>query len=122
MSDLSPHRHPVTPLDGPDAPDGIEEGKRLMRVGGDKGLSLAERLAERFHKLTWRTPIHTMRLKGRYPLKLVAVPDDPVMGDVRRGHALLRGELAFQGRRQLSIRTPRRYGCFCPRASGQTRR
>lgn len=52
MSDLSPHRHPVTPLDGPDAPDGIEEGKRLMRVGGDKGLSLAERLAERFHKLT----------------------------------------------------------------------
>jgi len=97
MSDLSPHRHPVTPLDGPDAPDGIEEGKRLMRVGGDKGLSLAERLAERFHKLTWRTPIHTMRLKGRYPLKLVAVPDDPVMGDVRRGHALLRGELAFQG-------------------------
>lgn len=100
MSDLSPHRHPVTPLDGPDAPDGIEEGKRLMRVGGDKGLSLAERLAERFHKLTWRTPIHTMRLKGRYPLKLVAVPDDPVMGDVRRGHALLRGELAFQGETQ----------------------
>lgn len=97
MSDLSPHRHPLTPLDGPDAPDGIEEGKRLMRVGGDKGLSLAERLAERFHKLTWRTPIHSMRLKGRYPLKLVAVPDDPVMGDVRRGHALLRGELAFQG-------------------------
>lgn len=91
MSDLSPQRHPVTP------PDGIEEGKRLIRVGGDKGLSLAERLAERFHKLTWRTPIHTMRLKGRYPLKLVAVPDDPMIGDVRRGHALLRGELAFQG-------------------------
>jgi uncharacterized heparinase superfamily protein len=78
-------------------PDGIEEGKRLMRVGGDKGLSLAERLSERFHKLTWRTPLHAMRLKGRYPLKLIAVPDDPVVGDVRRGQALLRGELSFRG-------------------------
>ena len=83
----------------PDLPpqDGIEEGKRLMRVGGDKGLSLAERLSERFHKLTWRTPIHTMRLKGRYPLKLIAVPDDPVVGDVQRGRALLKGELTFCG-------------------------
>ena len=77
--------------------DGIEEGKRLMRVGGDKGLSLAERLSERFHKLTWRTPIHSMRLKGRYPLKLIAVPDDPVIGDVVRGRALLKGELSFRG-------------------------
>ena len=77
--------------------DGIEEGKRLMRVGGDKGLSLAERLSERFHKLTWRTPIHSMRLKGRYPLKLIAVPDDPVIGDVARGRALLKGELSFRG-------------------------
>ncbi|WP_093333964.1 heparinase II/III family protein [Sphingomonas rubra] len=68
-----------------------------MRVGGDKGLSLAERLSERFHALTWRTPIHAMRLKGRYPLKLVAVPDDPVLGDVARGQALLRGQMAFRG-------------------------
>ncbi|MET0376867.1 MAG: heparinase, partial [Rhizorhabdus sp.] len=68
-----------------------------MRVGGDKGLSLAERLSERFHKLTWRTPIHTMRLKGRYPLKLIAVPDDPVIGDVARGQALLDGRVGFRG-------------------------
>jgi uncharacterized heparinase superfamily protein len=79
------------------AQDGIEEGKRLMRVGGDKGLSLAERLSERLQKMTWRTPIHSMRLKGRYPLKLVAVPDDPVIGDVKRGQALLRGEIVFRG-------------------------
>lgn len=87
MNDMSPDLQP----------DGIEEGKRLMRVGGDKGLSLAERLAERFHKLTWRTPIHTMRLNGRHPLKLIAVPDDPVIGDVQRGRALLKGELSFRG-------------------------
>ncbi len=77
--------------------DSIEEGKRLIRLGGDKGLSLAERLSERFHRLTWRTPIHDMRLKGRHPLKLIAVPDDPFLGDVRRGNALLGGTLTFRG-------------------------
>jgi hypothetical protein len=44
--------------DFPDpAADGIEEGKRLIRMGGDRGLSLADRIAERFQRLTWRTPI-----------------------------------------------------------------
>lgn len=79
------------------AADGIDEGKRLMRVGGDKGLSLADRLSDRFHRLTWRTPIHSIRLKGRYPLKLIAVPDDPLFGDVARGQALLEGRIAFRG-------------------------
>jgi uncharacterized heparinase superfamily protein len=78
-------------------PDGIDEGRRLIRLGGDTGLSLADRLAERFHRLTWRTPIHALRLKGRYPLKLIAVPDDPVIGDVRRGGALLEGMLGIRG-------------------------
>jgi uncharacterized heparinase superfamily protein len=82
---------------GGPAPDGIEEGKRLIRVGGDKGLSLADRLAERFHRLTWRTPLHTLRLRGRHPLKLIAVPDDPLLGDVRRGRALLDGRIEIRG-------------------------
>ena len=77
--------------------DGIEEGKRLIRLGGDKGLSLADRLTDYFHRLTWRTPIHGMRLKGRHPLKLIAVPDDPFQGDPRRGHALLDGKLTLRG-------------------------
>ena len=79
----------------PASPDTIAEGRRLVRVGGDKGLSLAERLAERFQRLTWRTPLHELRLKGRHPLKLIAVPDDPVMGDVARGRALLDGQVLF---------------------------
>ena len=62
------------PLDA--AADGIEQGKRLVRLGGDKGLSLAERLALRFHRLSWKSPLHAFRLKGRHPLKLLAVPDD----------------------------------------------
>lgn len=80
--------------------DGVEEGKRLIRVGGDRGLSLADRIAERFQRLTWRTPIHTMRLRGRHPLKLIAVADDPFMGDVARGKALLDGRLSFRGEEQ----------------------
>lgn len=88
MNDLSPPRPPQ---------DSIDEGKRLIRLGGDKGLSLAERLSERLHRLSWGTPIHGMRLKGRHPLKLIAVPDDPFLGDVQRGHALLDGMLLFRG-------------------------
>ncbi|HEX7656356.1 MAG TPA: heparinase II/III family protein [Sphingomonas sp.] len=79
------------------AADGIEQGKRLIRLGGDKGLSLAERLSERFARLTWRTPIHALRLRGRYPLKLIAVPEDPFLGDVRRGNALMKGMLTIAG-------------------------
>lgn len=84
--------------DLPDAaPDGVEEGKRLIRLGGDSGLSLAQKLSERFDRLTWRTPLHALRLRGRYPLKLIAVPEDPIVGDVARGQALLDGRVSFRG-------------------------
>ena len=94
MNALPPDR---ATLADADAPDGIDEGKRLMRTGGDKGLSLAERLSERIDRLTWRTPLHALRLKGRYPLKLIAVPDDPLVGVPARGHALLAGEITYRG-------------------------
>ncbi|WP_431471204.1 heparinase II/III family protein [Sphingosinithalassobacter sp. LHW66-3] len=84
------------PPKSPDA-DGIEEGKRLIRLGGDRGLSLAERVSERLQRLTWRTPLHTMRLRGRHPLKLIAVADDPFLGDPARGNALLDGMVTFRG-------------------------
>ncbi|MEI9852974.1 MAG: heparinase II/III family protein [Sphingomonas sp.] len=77
--------------------DGVDEGKRLIRLGGDRGLSLADRVSERFRRLAWRTPIYGMRLKGRHPLKLIAVADDPFLGDAARGNALLDGVLMFRG-------------------------
>jgi uncharacterized heparinase superfamily protein len=103
--------NPVGPPPDAAAPgDSIDEGKRLIRLGGDKGLSLAERVSERFHRLTWRTPIHGMRLKGRHPLKLIAVPDDPFLGDAKRGSALLEGSLVFRGERRaldtLNLKKP----------------
>ncbi|WP_343227972.1 heparinase II/III family protein [Stakelama flava] len=78
-------------------PDGIAPGKRLVRTGGDRGLSLAERLSERFQRLVWRSPVHSMRLKGRHPLKLLAVADDPFLGDIARGKALLDGMVTWRG-------------------------
>src|SRR3546814_13490280 len=63
--------------------DTIEPGKRLIRLPADKGLSLGDRLANHITRLTWRTPLHAFRLKGRFPLKLLGVPEDPVPGDTR---------------------------------------
>jgi len=78
-------------------PDGIEEGKRLIRIGGDRGLSLADRISEKLQRLAWQTPLHSLRLRGRHPLKLITVADDPFAGDVDRGNALLDGRLSFRG-------------------------
>ena len=90
----------MSPLPPPDPlADGIAEGKRLIRVGGDKGLSLAEKISESFHRLAWRSPLHGLRLSGRHPLKLITVADDPFAGDAARGRALLDGVLAFRGER-----------------------
>jgi uncharacterized heparinase superfamily protein len=74
----------------------IEVGKRLVRVG-DKGLSLGERVANHFYRLTWRTPLHAMRLKGRYPLKLLAVPTDPMPGSRQSGQWLKSGIMRWRG-------------------------
>ena len=76
--------------------DGIEEGKRLIRAGGET-LSLAERVTDRINRLTWGTPLHAFRLRGRHPLKLIAVIDDAVPGDPARGQALFDGRVSFRG-------------------------
>ncbi|GAO40278.1 hypothetical protein SCH01S_45_01220 [Sphingomonas changbaiensis NBRC 104936] len=83
--------------------DGIEQGKRLIRVDTDRGISLSQRIAERLQRLAWRTPLHKLRLRGRFPLKLLAAPDDPVIGDLKAGQALLQGWITWRGER-IAIR------------------
>ena len=73
------------------------DNQRLLRVDGDKGLSLAEKLAAGFHRLTYRTALHRLRLRGRYPLKLLAAPVDPVAGDIAVGERILAGRLPHAG-------------------------
>ena len=82
---------------GPGYGDSVEPGRRLIRVEHDKSHSLAERLAGRLHALAWRTPVHGLRLRGHYPLKLYDVPADPIEGMVRLGGAMLDGEIVWQG-------------------------
>ena len=72
----------------------IEPGRRLVRTG-DRGISLGERIANGFFRLTWRTPLHGLRLNGRYPLRLLAVPEDPVTGDANAGRQLAEGVLVL---------------------------
>ncbi len=84
-------------IDPDDEPGEIEQGKRLIRVGDDRGLSLIERMSYRLHRLAWKTPLHKLRLRGRVPLKLLAVPKDPVGGDKAAGEALLEGVFLVNG-------------------------
>jgi len=79
--------------------DGVETGKRLIRLSDDNGVSLAGRIANHFYRLTWRTPLHAMRLKGKYPLKLLAVPQDKIAGDVKAGKAIRAGFFLFRGQK-----------------------
>ncbi|HJQ17614.1 MAG TPA: heparinase II/III family protein [Allosphingosinicella sp.] len=72
----------------------VEQGKRLIRVD-DLGIGLAERLAYRLQRLAWRMPFSNMRFRPRAPLKLLAVPKDPVAGDKAVGEALLHGRLVY---------------------------
>ena len=82
---------------GVEREDEVEPGKRLIRVGDDRGLSLTERLSYQISRLAWRTPFHSFRLRGRFPLKLLAVPKDPVAGDKAAGEAILHGALLHRG-------------------------
>lgn len=86
------------------APDTIETGRRLIRLSDDRGASLADRVAARFYRLTWRTPLHALRLRGRFPLQLLGVPDDPIPGDPMAGKALRAGHFLFRGLKQPTAR------------------
>nr|WP_299597348.1 heparinase II/III family protein [Sphingomonas bacterium] len=74
----------------------MEPGKRLIRVK-EEGSSLTQRLAAHLQKLAWRTPLHNLRLRGRYPLKLLGVPENPLPGDSRAGAAILGGRIVHGG-------------------------
>jgi uncharacterized heparinase superfamily protein len=84
-------------IDTQDGQEEIEPGKRLIRVGDDKGVSLSERLSYQLYRLAWRTPFHSFRLRGRFPLKLLSIPKDPIAGDKAVGEAMLLGSVVHGG-------------------------
>jgi uncharacterized heparinase superfamily protein len=82
--------------DEPAEGGGEADGKR-HRAGQRPGTSLSETLARTLKKLSFRTPVHKLRLRGRYPLQLLDVPADPIPGSARAGKALLDGKMAAAG-------------------------
>lgn len=74
----------------------VSAGHQLVRVR-EQGDSLTARLVSQLVRLTWRTPLHRMRLKGRYPLKLLAVPDDPLAGTAGDGAVMFEGRVSRSG-------------------------
>ncbi|MGE3397559.1 MAG: heparinase II/III family protein [Sphingomonas sp.] len=74
----------------------IEPGKRLIRID-DAGGSWLGRMGYRLHRFVWRTPLHQIRLRGKMPLRLLAVPKDPVAGDKAAGEAILDGRILRHG-------------------------
>jgi uncharacterized heparinase superfamily protein len=89
-------------IDG-DNPGEIEPGKRLVRANDSRG-SLPERLAYGLYRIAWRTPFQALRLRGRNPIRLLAVPKDPVAGDKMVGEKMLTGILVH-GDEQIRIDT-----------------
>ena len=76
--------------------------RRRLRGDGVKGLSLAGRMNLRLSRLAWRSPLHTMRLSGRYPLQLIDVPADPIPGRIKAGRALAEGHM-LAGQERVSL-------------------
>ena len=76
-------------------------GDRLRRGAGpsasDKGVSLIERLAAGVRRLSYRTALHRIRLRGHFPLKLLAVPADPIAGSAAVGARIVAGRLPHAG-------------------------
>ncbi|WP_108811740.1 heparinase II/III domain-containing protein [Sphingorhabdus sp. Alg231-15] len=74
------------------------EGRSLtLRAAGDRGQSLAEQTALLYYRMTWRMPLHRLRLSGKLPLRLLAVPVDPVEGSRVQGMAVRAGHFLFRG-------------------------
>lgn len=65
------------------------------RLGSQPGESLGTIFSRALHRLSWKTPLHNMRLRGRYPLQLIDVPADPIPGRPRAGRALIEGKMLF---------------------------
>ena len=74
-----------------------DEDGSLRRGGGERGLSLSERLVAGLTTRVYASPLHRLRLRGRFPLKLLGVPVDPVPGDPHVGERIIAGRLIHAG-------------------------
>src|SRR3546814_17546783 len=92
VANRNPQPRPEAEAQG-DPAEEIEAGKRLVRIGGDRGVSLAERIASQFRLLAWQSSLHRMRLRGRFQLNPITVPPHPLPGSGAVGAAMRQGEV-----------------------------
>jgi uncharacterized heparinase superfamily protein len=78
-----------------DSENGTGSALAVRPPSGAKGL--VARASLLLYQLSWRTPVHNMRLTGKLPLKLLAIPQDPLASDSARGKAIRMGQFHFQG-------------------------
>ncbi len=83
-----------------DRPDDVAGGNALVVRPAGRLENLAARVSLMLYQLSWRTPLHKMRITGKLPLKLLAVPADPLPGDEARGTAIRIGKFHFMGMAQ----------------------
>ncbi|WP_253201091.1 heparinase II/III family protein [Sphingomonas quercus] len=74
-----------------------KDGPDTIRAGNRPREGLAARFVHSLHRASWRTPFHALRLRGHQPLKLRAIPADPVPGDAAAGQAMLSGTIRHGG-------------------------
>ncbi len=84
---------PQSPQDG-DQPTG---NNLVLRSGDARGESLMSRMSMLYYRMTWRMPVHRLRLMGKLPMRLLAVPVDPIDGDRAQGMAVRAGHFLFRG-------------------------
>jgi len=85
------------PYPGRPAPAVSSAERRTRADGGDKGLTLGERFTAGLRRIGYATALHRIRLRGRFPLKLLAAPVDPFCGDASVGERLIAGRLVHAG-------------------------
>ena len=80
--------------------------ERLIRSGDDKGQTFGSKLAAGMRRIGYATALHRIRLRGHFPLKLLAVPVDPHPGDRAIGEKIVAGRLPH-GAHNAAARTVR---------------
>jgi len=61
-----------------DLSDDTAGGNALVVRPAGRLENLTARVSLMLYQLSWRTPLHKMRITGKLPMKLLAVPADPL--------------------------------------------
>ncbi len=79
--------------------------QRLVRLSAH-GPSLFERVTDMLRHVGYRTGLYRLKLRGSYPLRLLAAPSDPWPGDAARGAEILKGQIGKAGTVMNTLAVP----------------